>query len=386
MLNALQRDAGNAAVQRMLASEPTVQREGPAAPGVATKNAVTFFKGKQEIGASLDPIPAKISELEATAVGTFESKPTSESDTGTAKIGTSVGQETSVSAELEKSWDKTVVEAVTGMKPKTTAGTKFTPTGGEVGIEGALEGQYVTFKLGVSFLEYDKGEIKVLPIKPGIEVPIKREISIPSLGVEGTLEVKTTLTLTIEPDVKAIAKWLGETFGPELVAVGAPIAAGAAAAGFLVGTMYLMQDAAERGADAGNAAVAAGQEATSFAESFADVATGGPGKGGARGADGAKAAEDALNKQVGIRTVIIEKNRQHGRETIAREIYQVIAQDIYDQAKAMFREKHKDDVSVGIGDFFGIDDLGSGIGSHLKTIYIVLENKTPGGGPLVLRT
>ena len=388
MLGALQRTAGNAAVQRLLAPDPTVQRIGPAVPSVAGKHTVTFIKAPVPLAIPLDPIPAKITEIEGSAAGTFESEPVNEGDPGApaAKVGALAGEENGIQAELEKSWDKTVIEYVTGMKPKVTEGAKITSTGGEVGVEGALEGTYVTFKLGFNFLEVKNGEIEWLPVKPGVEFPVKVPISLPQYGVKGTLEVKAAITLTIEPDLAAISKWLVETFGPDLLAAGVGgLSAGAAAAGFLVGTMYLMDDAHARGVAAGEAAAAAGQQAAGFSESFADVATGGSGTGGPGGAEGAQAADDAINKQLGFRAVVIEQNKQKGKEAIAREAYLTIAQEIYDHAKTHFREQHKDDISVGIGELVGIEDLGSGIGSHLDAIYIVLENKQPGGGPLVLR-
>jgi len=163
-----------------------------------------------------------------------------------------------------------------------------------------------------------------------------------------------------------------------------PIAAGVAAAGFIGGTMYLMDDAHKRGIAAGNAAAAAGEHAKSFSDSFASVATGGGPAGGTGGAAGATAAEDTIKKQVGIRKAIVDKNKQKGKDTIAREAYAVIAQAIYDNAKTKYREQHKGDFWVGVGEVVGIEDFGSGLGAHMKPIAIVLENKSPGGGPLKL--
>lgn len=148
--------------------------------------------------------------------------------------------------------------------------------------------------------------------------------------------------------------------------------------------MYLMDDAAKRGSAAGAAAVAAGQRAAGFSDSFASVATGGAEKPGPGGAEGAQAAEQNLRKQVGIREIFVRRNTEKGHLVIAREGYVVIAQRIYDEAKAQYREAHKGDVSVRFGKFFGVGDLGSGLRSHLKPIAIVLESKQPGGGPLTL--
>lgn len=270
------------------------------------------------------------------------------------------------------------------MTPKVTEGGKFTTTGGELGVEAVLEGANATFKCGFTFIEVEKGELKMLTLKPGAEFPVaKKDIELPKYGIKGKLEVKTAVTLNIEPDYSKIARWLAERFGPELAAVAVPVAAGIAGIAFIGGTMYLMDDAHKRGV-AGNAAVAAGQRAGSFAHSFAGVMTGGAAESGPSGAEGARVAEETIKKQIGIKDVLVEKNKQKGKEPIAREAYVVIAQNIYDDAKAQFREQHKGDTMVSVGEFFGVQDLGSGLGAHLKPIAIVLENKQPGGPPLQL--
>lgn len=80
-------------------------------------------------------------------------------------------------------------------------------------VEGALEQEKVTLKLGLTFIEVEKGEVKLLTLKPGVEFPYKKPVELPKYGIKGTLEVKTSLTLNVEPDLIKIAKWLAEQFG-----------------------------------------------------------------------------------------------------------------------------------------------------------------------------
>lgn len=400
VLRALQRTCGNAAVQRLVAKRPgagnppggpeadgeAVQRVGPAVPSVAGKHTVTFFKEEVPVKVPLAPVPAEITGVEGSASGTFEGEPVNEGDAGApaAKVGVLGGVEKGVQFELEQAWEKSFVEAVNGMKPKVTEGGKFTSTGGEFGIEGALEGENVTFKLGFTFVEVDKGGVKFLTLKPGAEFPSEHHVDLPKLGIKGKLELKSAITINIQPDKAQIGRWLAETFGPELAAFAVPVAAGVVCIAFIGGTMYLVDDAHKRGLAAGKAAAAAGQHAANFSASFADVSTGGQGLPGAGGDEGATAAEETIKKQVGIRESIVERNRQKGQEAIAREAYAAIAQQIYDRAKVQYREAHKGDFLAGVGSFFGVEDVGTGLGRHMMYMAIVLENKQPGGPPLNL--
>jgi Domain of unknown function (DUF4157) len=366
----------------------SVQRDGPEPPGgdgggpsLAGKHTFSTPKIPVEINQSVSPIPAKLASIAGSAEITFEvegNEPEPKPD-GSPTIKAGAAGIDGVQLEVETKWKDSFIASATGMTPKLSTGGKVTKEGGEVGIEAAIEGENVNWKLGFVLLEVEKGEIKFPTLKPGAEVKLPKQEMELSGGLKATAEILAKVEANIEPDWATIADDIADFLGPDAVAAMVPIAgaaaAGAACVAFLAGTMYLADQAGKKGVEAGQAAVAAGEKAQSYSESFTNVATGGTPTGGSQGAKGAEDAETQIESQVGLRKAIIEKNKQ-------KEAYTVIAQKIYNDNKIQFREKHKDETIAEIGAFLGVQDLGTGLHSYLQIIAIVLENRQPGGPPL----
>lgn len=423
------------------ASAVSVQRDGPpaAAPAGGGPSVLdgAFFKIPLKylfkMDVPLKPVPLKFVGVEVGAEATVKKKPdaapapapgasssSSSGPTVTVASGPSVGGsggnkgggglDVSYKGEVEVAWKERQEGIFKGITPKVKGTGEASKDGVAFGIEATAESGPLSGTLRFTPYELKQGQTKIL--NAGYKVTYKppaQEFKISS-GITVVVETEGYVELQFEPDWKAIIEYIARTIGKEAltsmmesvsaaaVPVAGAAAAGLAAAGFLVGTMYLMDDAGKKGVESGQAAAAAGAKAQSYALSFASVATGGGPKGGEGGAKGAEDARAEIDKQINekaasipqaekdlLKEKIVAASRQKGQNVIAKEAYVVIAQQIYDKATADYREAHKGEVSNKIGNFFGIDDLGTGLGLYQKNIAIVLENKTPGGGPLSIK-
>jgi hypothetical protein len=239
----ISRAQGNRHLQRVVEGGPVQRQDGGAAPRVGTGVKNTFKSPKLEIpiNKSLGPI-----ELDSVAAyGEFnyevfdpgqaanapEGTPSeTQTRTGaTAEAGGGVG----VQGELQRSWEDSAIKKWTGFTPQLKAGGELTTAGGELGVEGALEGESVSTSLRFTLIgeDFETAQIEFATLTWGIQIPRHKT---PEMDLGGGVKVKADLQEKYEakfkPDYIAIGRWIAQRFltaaAGEVVISGAFIAGG----------------------------------------------------------------------------------------------------------------------------------------------------------------
>lgn len=341
VLAAAQRSAGNAAVQRLVRGSPLV---GPAVAqrqwGGGTKHT---FKVSKDVDIDKGFGPVKLSKA------TFGGEATLDLQEG---AGAQAGAPTQVRAGAVGAWDpsgyasgyQAEVEHAVGeqvtiwgqeFQPKVKLGGEKTNKSGEIGVEGSLEGKYVSTSVKFVILgkDYEKGSLEVATLKWKV-VELKKEIPFQALGKARKLELKGNVELSFEPDWARIGSWLLEQLATEAAVEGAILfgflAAGASVVALYVYTIMTAGEIAERV----DAAAAALRGAT---RAYEALMTGGESPGGAGADIGAREAEKALAQAKVPLPSVYEENK---KKDLSQEAYNVLAPQVRKAAIDDYWEEH----------------------------------------------
>ncbi len=247
-VTSLQRSAGNAAVQRWLATQGSavVQRD----VATSSKHQFTFpdtTLGKKSLSyAQVSLAVGGVIEYEVTPpTGPAGSvKPGGElSGLGSNKAPEGGGG-TKASAGINKSGDATAYQAevshefakrtegwLAGWTPKAKIGGEAGANGYKLGLEGSIEGENIEPKFGFTFFEADKkGEITFAALEAAIDLKLLTYKYTCSDGATATVSVKPTVKVKLEPDYAKLLEWFLEecaaAVSAEVLVVGGFVAAG----------------------------------------------------------------------------------------------------------------------------------------------------------------
>lgn len=253
-------DDGEMPVQTMQASSPgghvPVQREGAtSSPGAATTpgqkgvgGKQTFTTKKLNVPASTPMGPIEYAGADAYAEINYElfdpgqeagAKPGSDSSTqvraGVAKPQGDIG----VQGEIQKQWEPIAAGKLGSFKPTVKGGGNLTKKGGEIAVEGGVEGEKFSTSLKFTILgtNFEKGEIEFATLTSQWEFPVfKPEPMKLSDGRQASTDIKAKFDFKFKPNYKEMAKWLTEalaelglegaaTLGLELAVITGPLIA-----------------------------------------------------------------------------------------------------------------------------------------------------------------
>jgi hypothetical protein len=212
--NQLQRNLGNAYVQRTVAPRPAQVSPSPGIiqlqGGGPAKEVKTGLSTSVPVNKSVPGLPFKLQEISASGeiAGTVAEKGASES----AKV--SMGT-THLGYELEKKWVEVAKEGVGKISVSSKGEAQITKDGADVGVtvatakfgKVAVGLKIVVFNVDWKTSKIDIGEIHA-PVSPMI-------LSGQTKTADGTTfsyEAKYTLTFEFSVDYAKVAKWLARTF------------------------------------------------------------------------------------------------------------------------------------------------------------------------------
>lgn len=372
-------------VQRSVDSAPLVlQRDPnppPAAPAPTTGTGVknTFetppFKVPHE-AVSLGPVKMQ-AEIKAELSFDQPTQASSSSDPGAptqARAGVTASPTGGVGyqAEVQKEFQRRSEGALAGWKPTIKGGGKVTSNGGEIGVEGAIErdflaGTVLSQTIKFTILGVDLKENDVTFVGMSYTVALSKKFKAEFMpGIE--VEVKGGIEFKFTPDWVQIGKWIAEKLAvsaAEAVAVdGAAVAASAAAIIAPVGAAAMIIAGfiqTGKNIDASRAAIGTAvrlrKQAKDFAKAYAGKLTGGSGTG-----PGAEAAEAKIKE---YRLVSLKdraeacndlKEKNGGYQKIYGDILAALRPKLFTQAVAEFETNYQAQFGIleSIGEDWGM--------------------------------
>jgi hypothetical protein len=293
----LGRNHGNQALQRTIAYHKAggyIQRQSapPAntagAPGWGVKHTFKTPKLEAKVNRPLGPVV-----WESVAVsGEFGyevfnpgqeagAAPGTDSTTQ-ARAGAAheLGKTAGVQAELQKTWQDSAIQRATGFQPSIKAGGELNNKGGELGIEGQLEGKNVTLALKFTIIgeDFEKGAVEFSTLTGTVQLPAHKEEKTTANGDKVKYEVVEKTEFKFKPNYAQIGRWLAQRFAAaaagEVVITAAFIANGVL---ILAGTIISLADAG----DLKRIPDEVSSKASSYAHGYQDAMHGKPAKGGA---------------------------------------------------------------------------------------------------------
>jgi plasmid stability protein len=362
-----------------------LQREGPnpppAAPAPTTGTGVknTFetppFKVPHE-AVSLGPVKMQ-AEIKAELSFDQPSQASSNSDPGAptqARAGVTASPTGGVGyqAEVQKEFQRRSEGALAGWKPTIKGGGKVTSNGGEIGVEGAIErdflaGTVLSQTIKFTILGVDLKENDITFVGMSYTVALAKKFKAEFMpGIE--VEVKGGIEFKFTPDWIQIGKWIAEKLAvsaAEAVAVdGAAVAASAAAIIAPVGAAAMIIAGfiqTGKNIDASRAAIGTAvrlrKQAKDYAKAYAGKLTGGSGTG-----PGADAAEEKIKTyQIASRKERAEacndlKEKNGGYQKIYTDILAALRPKLFTQAVAEFETNYQEQFGIleSIGEDWGM--------------------------------
>jgi hypothetical protein len=220
-----------ASIMRQAAAAPPAPPTTPVAGG----GKVTFKTAKLEVPLDIDLGPVKCTGAGASGELTFDAPATPESSSGVSAKGGTVSSPSGagLQGEVQKEWEKRTTGVLAGYKPQLKAGGEITTAGGELGIEGILEGDVVSGGLKFTIVSYEreKSQVQFATLTYTIGVPVKKWQMTATDGQVVNVEAKVNFEFNFQPNWARIGTWLSETFTEvvvtDLTIMGGIIAAGA---------------------------------------------------------------------------------------------------------------------------------------------------------------
>jgi plasmid stability protein len=371
-------DAGM--VQRSVdKGQMVLQREGPnpppAAPAPSTGTGIkhTFETPPLKIpGEAVSLGPVKMQSETKAEISFDTPSPDVSSSDPSAKTQTRAGVTASPTGgvgyqtEVQREFERRVDGALKGWKPSIKGGGKVTTNGGEIALEGGLEGDLFkgaavshTIKFTILGVDLKENDITFVGMSYTAAIAAKPENWFPNTPEIKGIEIKGGTEFKFTPDWAQIAKWIGErlaiTAGETVIAVdGAAVAASAAAIIAPAGAAALMIAGfiqTGKNIDASRAALGTAtrlrREAKDYAKSYASTLTGGSGKG-----PGAAAAEEKIKS---VR-MITHKERQEACDELREKNggYQKIYGDILAALRPVLFAKAVSEFETNYQSQFGI--------------------------------
>jgi plasmid stability protein len=353
----------------------------PAAPAPSTGTGVknTFetppFKVPHE-ATSLGPVKMQ-AEIKAELSFDQPTQASSSSDPGAptqARAGVTASPTGGVGyqAEVQKEFQRRSEGALAGWKPTIKGGGKVTSNGGEIGIEGAIErdflaGTVLSQTIKFTILGVDLKENDITFVGMSYTVALAKKFKAEFMpGIE--VEVKGGIEFKFTPDWIAIGKWIAERLavsaGEAVVVDGAAVAGSAAAVIAPVGAAALIIAGfiqTGKNIDASRAAIGTAvrlrKQAKDFAKAYAGKLTGGSGSG-----PGADAAEQkikeyrivSLKERAEACNDLREKNG--GYQKIYTDILTALRPKLFAQAVAEFETNYQTQFGIleSIGEDWGM--------------------------------
>ncbi len=350
----------------------------PAAPAPTTGTGVknTFetppFKVPPE-AVSLGPVKMQ-AEIKAELSFDQPTPASSSSDPGAptqARAGVTASPTGGVGyqAEVQKEFQRRSEGALAGWKPTIKGGGKVTSNGGEIGVEGAIErdflaGTVLSQTIKFTILGVDLKENDITFVGMSYTVALAKKFKAEFMpGIE--VEVKGGIEFKFTPDWVQIGKWIAEKLAvsaAEAVVVdGAAVAASAAAIIAPVGAAAMIIAGfiqTGKNIDASRAAIGTAvrlrKQAKDYAKAYAGKLTGGSGSG-----PGADAAEEKIKTyQIASRKERAEacndlKEKNGGYQKIYTDILAALRPKLFTQAVAEFETNYQ--AQFGIVESIGED-------------------------------
>lgn len=236
-------------------SVPVQREDPPASPapastpgqkGVGGKQ--TFTTKKLNIPANTPMGPIEYAGADAYAEINYElfdsgqdagAQPGSSSSTQVRAGVTATPGDIGAQAEIQKQWEPIALSKLGSFKPTAKGGGNLTKKGGEIGVEGGVEGEKFSTSLKFTIIstDFEKGGIEFPTLTSQWEFPVfKPEPMNLSGGRQASTDIKAKFDFKFKPNYKAIAKWLTEalaelglegaaTLGLELAVITGPIIA-----------------------------------------------------------------------------------------------------------------------------------------------------------------
>lgn len=288
LVHQMQRERGNAYVQRVVQNAArrrrqaavqrapaggmglAVQREGPPAGGAGAgmwgagvkhsyktpKLPVPINKGFAYIKLEKAELSGEFS-YEVYDQGAASAEPAKASPTQARAGATGAPGEAGVTGELQHTFEDSSFKLIDTFTPTVKLGGELTTKGGEVAVEGGLEGQHVSTSLKFVFIgeDLEKGELEFATLTHTIEIPLKK---VPEISLGGAWKLKADLKFKVDfkykPDYIALGQAIAKQFATmavgEFIIATAFIAGGVATIAAAVVTMGLGEDVRIRVDDA----------------------------------------------------------------------------------------------------------------------------------------
>lgn len=367
-----QRAAGNAAVQQLLAG---VRPAGERAPALQRQAGGWGGGTKHTFKGPFPPVrinkrfgPVKLSEATFGGEATLDMQEGAGAQAGAptqVRVGGVGGPGTSgLQAEVERAVGDQLTIWGQEFQPKVKLGGEKTNKSGEIGVEGSLEGQFVStsVKFVIVGRDYEKGSLEIATLKWKV-IELKKEIPFQALGKARKLELKGNVELSFEPDWARIGSWLLEQLASEAAIEGAILfgflAGGAAVVGLYVYTIMTAGEIAER-------VDAAASSLRGATRAYKAVMTGAESPGG-QGADiGSREAQKALAQSRVPLPSVYEENK---KKDLSQEAYKVLAPEVRKAAIDDYWKEHWFERWV-----YGAEGVGSG---GFRTFKRVLDAAIP---------
>jgi hypothetical protein len=275
-------------------------------------------------------------------------------------------------AEVQKEFQRRSEGALAGWKPTIKGGGKVTSNGGEIGVEGAIErdflaGTLLSQTIKFTILGVDLKENDITFVGMSYTVAIAKKFKAEFMpGIE--VEVKGGIEFKFTPDWIQIGKWIAEKLAvsaAEAVVVdGAAVAAGAAAIIAPAGAAAMIIAGfiqTGKNIDASRAAIGTAvrlrKQAKDYAKAYAGKLTGGSGSG-----PGADVAEQKIKE---YRIVSLKdraeacndlKEKNGGYQKIYTDILTALRPQLFEKAVTEFEINFKEQFGIleGIGEDWGM--------------------------------
>jgi Domain of unknown function (DUF4157) len=278
-------------------------------------------------------------------------------------------------AEVQREFERRVDGALKGWKPSIKGGGKVTTNGGEIALEGGLEGELFkgaavshTIKFTILGVDLKENDITFVGMSYTAAIAVKPENWFPNTPEIKGIEIKGGTEFKFTPDWVQIGKWIAEKLAisaAEAVAVdGAAVAASAAAIIAPAGAAALIIAGfiqTGKNIDASRAAIGTAvrlrRQAKDFAKAYAGKLTGGSGAG-----PGADAAEEKIRMyQIASRKERVEacndlKEKNGGYQKIYGDILAALRPKLFTQAVAEFETNYQAQFGIleSIGEDWGM--------------------------------
>jgi hypothetical protein len=195
----------------------SLQRSDAAVTAPSLKHTFKSPPLQVPIEKSVGPITIESLSLSASLTYKLESEAKDQAEHAgpSSKIGTSYkhGDGVGMQYEVEQAWKESALKRASGFTPQIKGGGEITPKGGELAIEGSLEGDAVSvgLKLTLAGVDPEHG-LEFLTLAPSVTFPAKGTSLKLKNGATIECEMAETVELKVKPNYVMAALWLRQQF------------------------------------------------------------------------------------------------------------------------------------------------------------------------------